>query len=267
MVCTLDVPIRVLGIVTSIIWVLLIAVIAISAYSRKDLSIQIDPPTPTFGQNHELILSTSVRINNTGSSDLKELNLTTQVFDPNGIELSKSCSSVAVVPQHENVTILHNITLSVDKLLQNDSQFLFEDSNLTMTMFGGVSLAGLLPSTISSNMTLPWGAPLYNFSLGKPQFSLFNNTHSLLTIPISFENHAWFNVAGNLKVGAYGTDNVVQFEGQTDVNALAKCPYNDGIELYAPVQTNGILAFSGGHFEVTFSSDLCNYGPWVIPFG
>jgi hypothetical protein len=267
MVCALDVPIRVLGIVTSIIWVLLIAVIAFSAYSIKDLSIQVDPPTPTLGQNHELILSTPVRINNTGSSDLKELNLTTQVFDPKGIEISKSCSFVPVVSQHENITILHNITLSINKLIQNDSQFLFEDSNLTVTLYGGVSLAGLLPSTISSNMTLPWGAPLYNFSLGKPQFSLFNSTHSLLTIPINFENHALFNVAGILKVGTYSTDNVLQFEGQTDVNASAKYPYNDCIELYAPIPINGILAFSGGHFEVTFSSDLCIYGPWVIPFG
>jgi hypothetical protein len=263
----LDVPIRVLGVVTSIIWVLLIAIIASSAYSIKDLSIQVDPPTPTLGQNHELILSAPIRINNTGSLDLKELNLTTQVFDPKGIEISRAYSFVANIPQRGNVTILHNMTLNVDKIVQNDSKFLFEDDNLTVTLHGGISLNGLLPSTISANMTLPWGAPLYNFSLGKPQLSLFNSTHSFLTIPISFENHAWFNIEGNLRVIAYGTDNGAQFQGQTNLNVLANCRYNDNMEFYALIAANGILAFTGGHFEVTFSSELCNYGPWVIPFG
>jgi hypothetical protein len=267
MVGTLDIPIRVLGIVTSIIWVLLIAVIAFSAYSIKDLSIQVDPPTPSLGENHELILSTPIRINNTGSSDLKELNLTTQVFDPKGNEISKSTSFVSAIPQHQNVRILHNITLSVDKLIQNDSQYLFEDGNLTITLCGGLNLAGLLPSTISSNMTLPWGAPLYNFSLGKPQVSLFNSTHSLIKIPISFENHAWFDIEGNLKVDMYGADNVLQFESQKNLNSAPNSGYDDFILFYAPITANGVLVFAGGYFEATFSSELCNYGPWVISFG
>ncbi len=267
MVCALNVPIRVLGIATSIIWVLLIAVIALSAYSIKDLTIQVDPPSATLGENHQLVLSIPVKVNNTGYTDLKDLNLTTQVFDAKGITLSKSSSYIPIVSKQNNVFLLHNLTLNTDDILQNDSQLLFEDSNLTVTLFGGLNLAGLLPSTISSNLSLPWGAPLYNFSLGNSQFSMFNNTHAIMKTPISFENHASFNVEGNLRVSAYNTDNVLQFEGQTDFSVPANHRFDGNLELYAAISPDTLNVISEGHFEIKLTSTFGNYGPWGVPFG
>ena len=260
-------PIRVVGIVTSIIWVLLIAVVAFSAYSIKDVGIQVDPPTATMIGNRELLLSTPIRINNTGFTDIEQLNLTTQVFDPNHMELSNSCSIVPTIPQHGSVVITHNITLNIEKIVQNDSQFLFKDANLTVTLYGGLNLAGLLPATISANMSLPWGAPLYNFSLGVPWVSLFNSTHILVTLPVSFENHAMFNVDGNLKLEAFDSNNVLQFEGQKDLSVSPNNKFAGSIDLYTPRSSDNLLGFSNGHIDVTFSSSLFNYGPWVIPFG
>jgi hypothetical protein len=79
---------------------------------------------------------------------------------------------------------------------------------------------------------------------------------------MSFENHAAFNVTGDIRVKFYDGEDSLLAESQTLFNVTQHSSYAKKLEFIVP--------FSGepsGHFEVCFSTELFEYGPMVIPFG
>jgi hypothetical protein len=255
-----------MGIVTSVIWIFLFAAIALSAYSIVKLEPTISSPTVTVMPNHDLVFSMPLKFRNMGYTELKGFNITTQICDAEGCEITKSSSYVAILPMGENIIILHNVTLNGDQLMAEELQYLFEDTNFTLSIFGGLNIAGMLPATLSTNVTYPWGAPLYNFSLGTPDISLPSLQNAKISFPLSFVNHASFPLEGNLSLNVYDSANKLQGYSQVNMNVPPSAPFNGALDFYVPLSLDS-LALTSGHVEFSFTSSSFSFGPWRLPYG
>jgi hypothetical protein len=124
-------------------------------------------------------------------------------------------------------------------------------------------IADLIPIQASTNYSMPWGAPLYNFALGQPQYVAANSTHFLVNLPISFENHAFFDVSGNIKIKMYNNANLLLGEAQISMDVPQQSPYNRFFEFYVP--RSGMT--DSGCFSVSILTPLFSYENLVISYG
>jgi len=263
----MNVPIRMLGVATTIFWILLAAFIAIAAYSVKDLNFNLGEPEFAAAPNGDLILSLPLHIDNRGYYSLKEFHLSTVFSDAEGAEISRANTFVPVIPHGEDITVIHNVTLSPTSLLEKGEQYLFNDNDLNVSVTAGLNFAELLPAEISTNFTFPWGAPFYNFALGEPSLSQVSSTRATVTFPMSFENHAAFDIAGNIRMELYDSMNSLLSESQTIVNVPQRAGYNRNVEFSVPLSASLLSAAQSGHCDVYFDIGVIQYGPLVIPYG
>jgi hypothetical protein len=77
-----------------------------------------------------------------------------------------------------------------------------------------LNFAEIVPTQLSANVTFPWGAPLYNFKLGDPQLSGSNPSYFAAKVPLSFENHAAFDLNGNVTVKLYAGQDALLAQSQ-----------------------------------------------------
>jgi hypothetical protein len=263
----MNVPIRMLGIATSIFWIMLIAVVALAAYSVKDLNFDFGEPQFTTSPEGELTLSLPLYIDNRGYYSLKEFHLSTVFSDAEGAEISRDNTFVPVIAHGENTTILHNVTLSMVSLLEKGEQYLFNDNNLNVSVTTGLNFAELLPAQISTNFTFPWGAPFYNFALGEPSYGQLDLTQVTIAVPMSFENHAVFDIAGSIRIELYDQADSLLGESQTIVYVPQYSAYEGEVEFNVPLSASSLSTAQNGHFNVYFDMGLVEYGPLVIPYG
>ena len=263
----MNVPTRMLGIATTIFWIILAGFIAFAAYSLKDLNFGVGEPQFAASFNHDLVVRLPLFIDNRGYYSLEGFNLTTVFSDENGTEISRASTFVAVIPHGENTTILHNVTLNMDRMAQRLSQYLFEDSEFMCAVKAGVDFAEILPTTLATNLTFPWGAPFYNFRLGQPQLSVATLSSITGKVPLTFDNHAAFDVTGNVRVKIFNANNMLLAEAQTDINAAKQSGFRGDLTFTVPAASAVSTASLQGHFEVYFSTPMFEYGPLVILYG
>ena len=263
----MNVPTRMLGVATSIFWVLLIAFVALAAYSVKDLSIDFGEPEYSITSENELRLALPVYVDNRGYYSLKNLHLSTVFSDMEGYEISRSETIVPILPHGETSTILHNVTLDPFILLERGDQYLFHDNNINISFAAGLNFAELLPVEISANFTFPWGAPFYDFTVDDPSFEIRDFTHVTISAPISFENHAIFDIAGNLRIELYDNQNSLLSESQTVFFVPQNSAYEGNVEFVIPLTMLSSSTVQRGHFDVYFDMGVLQYGPLVIPYG
>ncbi len=263
----MNVPIRMLGIATSIFWIIIVAFIASSAYSLKDLNLQVGEAKLFPGHDGEIVLTMPFSIYNGGSYTLQGFDLTTVFLNAKGIEISRATSSLPQIQQGQNATFLHNATLNINKLAEQNSNYIFDDSSLTCTVTAGLNFAELLPATLSTNVSFPWGAPFYNLELETPQFGGGNSSHTTVKVPLSYENHATFDITGNLKIRLIGADGTPLAETQKPVNSTKGRSYSGNVYFSVPIASVPPSSNPSGTFEVYFSTSMFDYGPMVIPYG
>ena len=259
--------IRALGIATSIFWILLIAFIASAAYSVKDLNFNVGDPQFSTAPEDQLIFSLPLYIDNNGYYRVKEFYLSTVFSDNEGAEISRANTFVPIIPHGENITILHNATLTTDSLLEKSEQYLFDDSSLTASVTAELNFAELIPAKISTNFTFSWGAPFHNFVLDEPSYSRSGYTQGAVVVPMSFENHAAFDVAGNIRIELYDSADSLLSESQTLISVPQHSAYIGNVEFNVPLSATSLSAAQTGHFNVYFNTGLFEYGPLVIPYG
>ncbi|MCW4053814.1 MAG: hypothetical protein NWE84_02685 [Candidatus Bathyarchaeota archaeon] len=263
----MNVPIRMLGIATSIFWIMLISVVALAAYSVKDLDFDFGEPQLTVAPDGELTLSLPLYINNRGYYSLKEFHLSTVFSDTEGAEISRDNTFAPVIAHGENTTILHNITLSMVSLLEKGEQYMFNDNSLNISVTAGLNFAELFPAQISTNFAFPWGAPFYNFALGEPSYEQVDLTQVTIAVPMSFENHALFDIAGNIKIEIYDRADSLVGESQTPVYVSQNSAYEGEVEFNVPMSSSSFSRTQNGYFNVYFDVILLEYGPLVIAYG
>ncbi|MBT0160612.1 hypothetical protein G4O51_11595 [Candidatus Bathyarchaeota archaeon A05DMB-2] len=262
----MNVPIRMLGIATVILWVFLAAYIAVAANSFKDLNFGAGEPVFSASTNGELLFAMPLYIDNRGVCSLKDLNIITVFSDAEGAEISIASTTVPLVLHGQNTTVFHNVSLNMKDLL-NKEEYLFDDGDLAASITAGLTFAELLPVEISKNFTYPWGAPFYGFTLEQASFRLINATHGSINVPVSFENHAAFNITGNMRIELCGSDDSVLGVAQAVFDVPQQSVYAGDLKFIVPLDSASPTALRGGYFNVYFSTSLFEYGPLVIPYG
>jgi len=259
----MNISIRMIGIATTVFWVFLLAFAFSAVYSVKDVQFHFGEPQVGVNADNQLYFSLPISLANRGFYNIGHFNVTSRILDVNGSEIAHGSTFVRVINKGEEVTAFHNMTLDISDLLQRSQFYLFNDSDLTVREWVGLWLAEVIPVQASTNFTLPWGAPLYNFSVGQTTVSFYNVTHSRIAVPIGFENHALFDVVGAFQINVYNGD-MLNGEGRTDVAVLQHNRYDGLAEVYV---RNSPAVTTSGRVEIYFSSSVFNYGPWVIPYG
>lgn len=196
--------IRALGWATKIFWIVIAVFMITCLYSAMGLmiggGIQFGEPEVSFS-NGTATVSLPFSFNNTGLYDISDLNITTCIADYNGTVISTSTTFVPLIPHGNNVEEAHNVSISLDNIVSKNLTYLFFNSgNFSMEIFAGLKFAHIFPFQISINTTMPWGAPLNNFSIGEISFDYEDQK---VAIPLSFKNDSPFDVSGNLSFDIY----------------------------------------------------------------
>lgn len=257
------IPTKMIGIATTFFWMFLIAILITAAYSAKDLQFKFGQPQLGTTSDNKLLVSIPITIINKGLYNIDYFNITTKILDQNGFEITNGSTFIPVIGKGQEVTATHNMTVDVNDLLQRNRNYLFNDTELGINEIESIRIAEIIPVQASTNVSMPWGAPLYNFTLGQYQYTPINYTQVSVTIPISFDNHASFDLNGSIRVRMYNSTNGLIGRGRTNIEVLQNSPYNGYVELI--VQTTGMT--ESGRFEVYFSTSFFDYGPIVIPYG
>ncbi|NWG11765.1 hypothetical protein HXY33_08500 [Candidatus Bathyarchaeota archaeon] len=257
------IPIRMIGIATTFFWIFLIAFFITAVYSVKDVAFNFGEPQMSTNTNGEMTFSLPVTISNRGFYNIGAFTIVTQVFDTEGLSIVQGSTVVPLIRKDEDVTVMHNMTINAGDLLERDENYLFNDSELMIYAAVGMHIAEVIPVEASTNFTMPWGAPLYDFALGDPAYMPYNATHFRVTVPISFENHAFFDLIGSMQIRMYNSTRARIGRGETSLNAYANSPYSGFIDFY--VSMVGVTP--SGEFRVSFSTSLFDYGALVIPYG
>ena len=249
--------IRTLGWATYIFWLILLFFSATAVYSAFQIAQGLgigNPRTSAF--NGTVTMSLPFYINNVGFYDIANLNLTTSVRDTSGVTISDSSTLVQLIHEGKNSSIMHNITLNLNSIASSQlSHLLFADSNLTVEASLKLDYARVIPFETSTNLTMPWGAPLHNLTLGLVSMS---GSHAI--VPFSFENHSFFALNGTVRLEI--VDNLGQTMGQGTTPVLASPQSSYWSSLDAAILGSPVNIRTA---RLYFQTSVFSYGPVVIP--
>lgn len=255
-------PIRILGIATSVFWIFLIIFAVSAMYSMQDIQFNLGAPEVNTTADNDLLLSFPAYVMNTGLYNIANLNLTTEVFNRNGSEVAWGSTLIPTVPHGQAVNTTHTMKLNVTGLLQSNLDLLFNDSTLRVNENVSMSAAEIVPVEASSFLDVPWGAPFSNLAFGAPEYSFYNASHLRVVVPVSFENHGFFNLTGTLNARISSSATGFVSRCQVDLNATQNSPCKMKLEFYVPIQATRSI-----HLEVFFKTQFFEYGPVVMDFG
>jgi len=253
---------RALGWATKILWILIIVFAATIVYSALPMNFRMGfgEPQAAFSDG-VIVMSFPLIINNSGYYPVSDLNLTTSLMDDEGNLVSTSTTFVPLIARSSNLEKSHNVSLSLNDL--NLTRFLFEDSDFTADLSIAMKFARVVPLQVATEMAIPWGAPLYNFSVGEmtPQF---NGTHYLGAVPISFENHSPFlNVTGAIRFEILNDEGEPVVSGEKIVDVPSHSGYGGQVEL---IVDDLAKITANRQARVSFETSMFNFR-MVIPYG
>jgi len=263
----MKVAIQMITIATTVSWVLLIVFAVTVVYSMKDIRINWGEPESTVTANEKLLLEFPIEIVNDGYYSLQNFNISTQIYDSQGSAMARGTTFLSSIGTGQNLNTTHQIMANLTDILQKHQDLMFNDRELQRTTIISMKTAELISFQTASNSTFSWGAPLYNLTIGPPRFTMevgINNTNYYrATLPVSFENHALFNLSGTAQVNIFNYKDDLVASEETLFNVAKQSSYKSEIQL--DIQTLNFT--SKGHAEISFSGPFFSYGPLVIPYG
>jgi len=257
--------VRALGWATKIVWILIVVFAATSVYSALNVRMGFGQPQ-VFLSSESIVISVPLFVNNTGLYDLSELNMTVAVMDYNGSLVSTSTTFVPSIPRGSSIETAHNVSMSLDDITSKLLNYLFNDTVFNVDMSLKLNFAHAIPFQISTNMTMPWGAPFYNFSIGQISYNYLNLTHQELIVSMTFENHSpYFGVDGTMQVEIYNANDNGELLGfsTSDLNVPSHSSYAGQVEMI--VDASRITGSGEVHFY--FETSAFSFGPVVMPYG
>jgi len=248
--------IRALTIATIILWTFIIAFAATAIYSVMNLGIDFGE-TQFFPSSKGVVLSVPFSINNTGYYDISELNVTTRVTDDNGTLLALSETLVPLIASGSSIERAHNTSIDLSDIMAMDyTELFFNDSSFGFDAFVSLNFAYAIPVQMSINMSVPWGAPLSNLSIGEISVP-DNNT---VVIPVSFENHSYFDMVGTMQLEVYNDMDEPVASGQTNLNVSSHSGYNEQVEMHLSL---GDTLPESGEIHFVFESPMFTAEQWI----
>ena len=255
--------VRALGWATKILWILIIVFSATAVYSAMNIRMSFGQPQ-AYPSSGFVVISVPLFVNNSGFYDLTELNMTVDVIDYNGSLLSASSTFVASIPRNSGVDTAHNVSMNLDDATSQLQFYLFNDAVFNIDMSLKVKFASAVPFQVSMNTTIPWGAPLYNFSVGQVSFNYLNLTHQEVIISVSFENHSpYFGVDGFMRVEIYNDNDELLGFTVSGLNVPSHSSYDGQVEMI--VDASKITG--SGEVRFYFETSTFSIGPVVMPYG
>jgi len=255
--------IRALSIANTVLWIITILFSTTSIYS----ALKLLPPLgfgfgdPGVSASADVFtLSLPFYIDNGGFYDISDLNVTTGISSHNGTLISNSTTLIPLVSRGGRVERAHNISISMDDMVSKGLiSLLFQDSSFDIGVYVGLKYARAIPLQLSTNMTMPWGAPLANLTIGEISFVPINFTHFQIVAPISFENHSFFTLEGTLRLELVDVG-----AGETNISVP---PMNQCI-----TQVKVVVRIGAGiptEARIYFETSAFTFGPIpvVIPHG
>lgn len=247
--------IKALSLATKILWTIVIIFSVTAAYSAANLRMSFGESKTSFSDGI-FLLSIPVFVNNTGFYEITDLNITTHMKDRDNKTVSTSTSIVPIIPPNNNIQKIHNITLNLKNLTTELPYLAFNDSIFYVYSSVALKFANVIPIQISTNATMPWGAPLYNFSIG--DISL-NHAERKLTVPLSFDNHAFFSVNGTMRLEVYNGENEQVSVAEVIIEVPSGYEFKDFVEMNVDLSK----LTREGQIQVFFDTESLNVGPIV----
>lgn len=255
--------VRALGWATKIFWILIVFFAVTSVYSALNVRMGFGQPQ-VFLSSGFMVISVPLFVNNTGLYDLSELNMTVAVMDHNGSLASPSSTFVPSIPRGSSIEKVLNVSMDLGNLTSRLPSYLFDDTVFVVDMSLKLIFAHAIPFQVSMNITIPWGAPFYNFSTGQISYNYLNLTHQEAIIPVSFENHSpYFNVDGSMQVEVYNDNGELLGFGGSDMNVPSHSSYESQVE----ITVEGSRVTGRGEVRFYFEVSAFSFGPVVIPYG
>jgi hypothetical protein len=252
---------RMLTVATIILWLVILFFSVTAVYSVMNVGVNIGE-AQMLPTSNGIKFSMPFSINNNGYYEIADLNLTTRVTDPDGAVLDLTETLVDSIAQGETVNASHTIAVNLDDILSMDHlTLMLNDSNFTVEIFAGLSFARAVPVQLSTNVSLPWGAPFADFSVGELSVSPHNSSYIEAAIPVSFENHAIIDIIGTLRMEVYSNSDQRIASGVTDIDVASNQNFGDSILLYARPQDAAKLAGSG-KLHILFETPLFTLDWW-----
>lgn len=263
----MKVPIRMITVATSLTWIILIIFSVSAIYSMKDIRMDVGKPQTSIAPDNYLVLDFPIGIVNGAYYDLNDFNISTEIHDANEAVLTQGSTFIPSIGKGETLNTTHEIRINLTDMLQNRQDLLVEDSEFRIGTNVSMKTAELISFQISSNLTLPWGAPLYNLTFGTPKSTIHtapgSTTYYTVAIPTTFQNHAYFDIAGTVHLSMYDDRNVLKNTAEIIFKAQQQSSFMENLQFDVPLA--GMI--TSGYFRVAFSTSFLDYGPLVIPFG
>jgi hypothetical protein len=248
-------------------WIVLIIFSISAIYSMKNMSVDLGKPETTITPDNELVLTFPIEIVNNGYYNLNDFNVSTEIRDMQNSTIAQGFTFMPVIERAETLNITHQMRINLTDMLQTHQYLIFNDTELQVHATVAMKAAGLISLQVSSNLTIPWGPPLYNLTFGTPKFTLQISPNSTrfyrVAIPTAFENHASFDLNGTIQLGIYNDRNVLTWTAKIVLNAPRQSTYSADLNFDVP----GPDVSTNGRFEAFFETSFLNYGPVVIPYG
>jgi len=257
--------IRALGWATYVLWLIILVFTITAVYSASQLGIALGEEPKMDTSAGTMTLSLPFSVDNKGFYDISDLQITTIVQESNGALVSNSSTVVPLISSGNRVEAAHKVSVTLDTMTSASlSRLLFYDTNFTVDLSLALSYARVIPLKISTEIkNFTWGAPLYNLAIGGVTVNPHNSTHVRAILPISFENHSFFNLNGTIRTEIINTLNQQVGATTTTIRAAPQDVYSTQLAVFVSVG-------SGGFKEVRLYFDfpsVFSYGPKVMPIG
>jgi hypothetical protein len=135
-------------------------------------------------------------IDNRGVYDFSDINITVRA-EAKGKGLVQVSRSIPVVPAHSMWNGSYDLNFSLSDVVNRNRALLFEDFDVNLNVSIFFRVAYLIGFGIETNMSMPWGAPFYNFSLISVRYDSASESFVVL---LSFKNQAPFSFDGLLSI-------------------------------------------------------------------
>jgi hypothetical protein len=258
----MNVPLRALSWAIRFFWLITLAFAVTCVYSATLINVEFGEPTPILDEA-SFRFTLPITLDNRGYYSIADLNLTTTIADNENSSVSETTSHVPEIPPQNEITMLHNVSLDLSNILTR-ADYLFNDSDLTLHSSIRLSYANLIPFGFEASTAMPWGAPLFNLTMGTPEYSPYDAVSLRARLPISFQNHSpYLSVTGTIRIEIFNSRNQLLGGDAVFVDVPSNTAYDGAFEALV----NAATVTSGGEIHVYFETEMFDYGPVVISYG
>ena len=251
----MKIAIRMLSIATIILWIVILFFAVTAVYSVMNLGANLGE-AQILPSSKGITFSLPFSINNNGYYEIADLNLTTRITDPEGTVVALTETVIPSIPRGTTVNASHTVPIDLEVIQSMDHvTLLLDDSEFNVEIFAGLNFARAVPMQLSTNATIPWGAPFAHFSIGRISVSSHNITHEEAEIRVRFENHAVLDLTGSMELEFYNDSKELITSGKTDIRVPSGQGY-EGVVYAYPRQQDVSKLTSSGNVHVVFETPM-----------